>query len=552
MSIDINSARATRGSDIETTATNTNLEAADEIARQLRIRDIGGLIVIDFIDMESPKNQRDVEDRLRDAVKMDRARIQIGRLSRFGLLEMSRQRLRPSLGESSHLVCPRCTGIGSIRCGRVHDARHPCASSAKKRARTRPRRSSRRCRWKWPPTSSTKSANGCARWKTRARVDLMIVPNPHIQTPEYSIKRVRTDEIDLPENKVLSYKMPERPQVADPTGTATSSRCSNLPPSSPLRRQLPRPWSCTFPCPPKEAAVAVKTHPANLGFWSRLAYLFTGSAPAAKAAEPAARSRSEPRRDGHRDGSHVIATGIAPRHGGGDRDRGRIGDRDRARAWPRPQSRHAQKAVTVVTRKAAIVTVTASMAAIVSGDRDASPPPRDANQPHATRTREPQREATAVTSSSRASAIRNAWPSARHSVSASANASVSSRPLPNANAAAAPHARLPARMPSQAMPPPPDTSRAAMARRRTRSVAVTVHHVVGRRRGRRGGGRNREGGGQQRNTGGDGNEGDEFRRCPRSLRRGTRSSTPQMSNGNRGEGRDQGASVIAERARSRA
>ena len=101
--------------DIETTATNTNLEAADEIARQLRIRDIGGLIVIDFIDMESPKNQREVEDRLRDAMKMDRARIQIGRLSRFGLLEMSRQRLRPSLGESSHIVCPRCVGIGSIR-----------------------------------------------------------------------------------------------------------------------------------------------------------------------------------------------------------------------------------------------------------------------------------------------------------------------------------------------------------------------------------------------------------------------------------------------------
>src|SRR5215217_5336703 len=115
VSIDINSARATRGSDIEATATNTNLEAADEIARQLRIRDIGGLIVIDFIDMESTKNQRDVEDRLRDAMKVDRARIQIGRLSRFGLLEMSRQRLRPSIAESSHLMCPRCTGIGSIR-----------------------------------------------------------------------------------------------------------------------------------------------------------------------------------------------------------------------------------------------------------------------------------------------------------------------------------------------------------------------------------------------------------------------------------------------------
>ena len=115
VSIDINSARATRGGDIETTATNTNLEAADEIGRQLRIRDIGGLIVIDFIDMEEPRNQRAVEDRLREAMKMDRARIQIGRLSRFGLLEMSRQRLRPSLSDSSHEVCPRCQGIGSIR-----------------------------------------------------------------------------------------------------------------------------------------------------------------------------------------------------------------------------------------------------------------------------------------------------------------------------------------------------------------------------------------------------------------------------------------------------
>ena len=115
VAIDINSARATRGGDIETTATNTNLEAADEIARQLRIRDLGGLIVIDFIDMESAKNQRAVEDRLRDAVHMDRARIQIGKISRFGLLEMSRQRLRPSLGESTHIVCPRCEGLGDIR-----------------------------------------------------------------------------------------------------------------------------------------------------------------------------------------------------------------------------------------------------------------------------------------------------------------------------------------------------------------------------------------------------------------------------------------------------
>ena len=116
ISIDINSARATKGSDIEETALNTNLEAADEIARQLRLRDLGGLIVIDFIDMTArASNQREVENRLRDALKHDRARVQVGRISRFGLLEMSRQRLRPSLGESSQMTCPRCNGQGTIR-----------------------------------------------------------------------------------------------------------------------------------------------------------------------------------------------------------------------------------------------------------------------------------------------------------------------------------------------------------------------------------------------------------------------------------------------------
>ncbi|MEO7916872.1 MAG: Rne/Rng family ribonuclease, partial [Dokdonella sp.] len=113
--IDINSSRATKGSDIEDTAFNTNCEAAVEIARQLRIRDAGGLIVIDFIDMDSPRHQREVEDKLKDALKHDRARVQIGRISRFGLLEMSRQRLRPSLGEATQIVCPRCEGHGTIR-----------------------------------------------------------------------------------------------------------------------------------------------------------------------------------------------------------------------------------------------------------------------------------------------------------------------------------------------------------------------------------------------------------------------------------------------------
>ena len=115
VSVDVNSARATKGSDVEQTAYNTNLEAADEIARQMRLRDLGGLIVIDFIDMENPKNQREVENRLRDALHHDRARVQTGKISRFGLLEMSRQRLQPSLGETSYTPCPRCHGTGHIR-----------------------------------------------------------------------------------------------------------------------------------------------------------------------------------------------------------------------------------------------------------------------------------------------------------------------------------------------------------------------------------------------------------------------------------------------------
>ena len=121
VSVDVNSARATRGHDIEETAFRTNLEAAEEVARQLRLRDLGGLVVIDFIDMESQRNQREVENRLRDALRYDRARVQLGKISRFGLMELSRQRLRPSLGESSHEACPRCHGTGHIReIGRAH------------------------------------------------------------------------------------------------------------------------------------------------------------------------------------------------------------------------------------------------------------------------------------------------------------------------------------------------------------------------------------------------------------------------------------------------
>src|SRR3954447_25299887 len=215
VSIDINSARATRGSDIETTATTTNLEAADEVARQLRIRDIGGLIVIDFIDMESPKNQRDVEDRLRDAVKMDRARIQIGRLSRFGLLEMSRQRLRPSLSDSSHIVCPRCVGNGSIR-----SAKSMALAVLRLIGEELRKDRTSKVVAQVPVEVATYLINEkremLRQLEDKSTGELIIVPNLHMQTPDFTLRRVRDDEAELPENKEKSYLMPVKPAVIEP------------------------------------------------------------------------------------------------------------------------------------------------------------------------------------------------------------------------------------------------------------------------------------------------------------------------------------------------
>jgi ribonuclease E len=194
LSIDINSARATKGSDIEETALNTNLEAADEIARQLRIRDLGGLVVIDFIDMQPSRHHREVENRLREALKMDRARIQIGRISRFGLLEMSRQRLRPSLGESSQIVCPRCTGQGTIRgveslslsVLRIIEEEAMKDNTARVVARV-------------PVDVGTYLLNEkrdlLLELETRHRVSVILVPTPTLETPSYDIQRIRRDEL---------------------------------------------------------------------------------------------------------------------------------------------------------------------------------------------------------------------------------------------------------------------------------------------------------------------------------------------------------------------
>jgi ribonuclease E len=344
VSIDINSARATRGSDIETTATNTNLEAADEIARQLRIRDIGGLIVIDFIDMESTKNQREVEDRLRDAVKMDRARIQIGRLSRFGLLEMSRQRLRPSLGESSHIVCPRCVGIGNIR-----SIESLTLSVLRLIGEELRKDRTSRVIVQVPVDVATYLFNEKREWlrtlEDKSEAELIIVPNENMQTPEYTITRLRDDEAELPENKQLSYLMPTAPVVAEP-GTAKDKRPPAEAPA--VATLLPATAAPLHPTP-APVAVAPEATPAPVepvskgGFSGWLKRMFAGEpapAPQPVVADPvvakpatsssSSSSRSDGRRDGRREhsrGGHRHADGGSRRDrgdrgGGGDRDRG--------------------------------------------------------------------------------------------------------------------------------------------------------------------------------------------------------------------------------------
>ncbi|WP_075272415.1 ribonuclease E [Yersinia pseudotuberculosis] len=271
--IDINSARATRGGDIEETAFNTNLEAADEIARQLRLRDLGGLIVIDFIDMTPVRHQREVENRLRDAVRQDRARIQIGRISRFGLLEMSRQRLSPSLGESSHHVCPRCSGTGTVR-----DNESLSLSILRLIEEEALKENTHEVHAIVPVQIASyllneKRESVNAIEKRQGGVRAVIVPNDQMQTPHYSVLRVRKGE-EVPS---LSYLLPQlhEAEMAQPLEEATIER---------KRPEQPALATFSLPTevPPEEAPTVAKAKPAvatpaavstdveQPGFFSRL------------------------------------------------------------------------------------------------------------------------------------------------------------------------------------------------------------------------------------------------------------------------------------------
>lgn len=228
VSIDINSAKSTKGGDIEETALMTNLEAANEIARQLRLRDIGGLIVIDFIDMTPIRNQREVEDRLKKALSMDRARVQVGRISRFGLLEMSRQRLRPSLGESSRVTCPRCLGQGTIRgieslgLSVIRIIEEEALKENTAQVRT---------------ILPTEIAAYLLNEKRQAIIDIekrqgvsvIVVPSAHLLTPQYEVERIRISDLSEKDEKLASYKLAIKPEVSGQTANVTLPKAHQEP-----------------------------------------------------------------------------------------------------------------------------------------------------------------------------------------------------------------------------------------------------------------------------------------------------------------------------------
>jgi ribonuclease E len=245
ISIDINSARATKGSDIEETAFNTNLEAADEIARQLRLRDAGGLVVIDFIDMTPVRHQREVENRMKEAVRGDRARVQLGRISRFGLLEMSRQRLRPSLGDSANNVCPRCSGHGTVR-----GTESLALSVLRIMEEESIKDNTGQIEAQLPVNVATYLLNekrsSVRSVEERHSVQLVIIPNPQMETPQYSVARRRPDDAI----QEMSYNLPLIEQAENITD-------KNVAPA--MAKEQPALQSLIAPELKKTAPVSVKS-----------------------------------------------------------------------------------------------------------------------------------------------------------------------------------------------------------------------------------------------------------------------------------------------------
>src|SRR2546425_417238 len=309
VAIDVNSARATRGGDIEETALRTNLEAADEVARQLRLRDLGGLIVIDFIDMESQRNQRDVENRLRDALKFDRARVQIGKISRFGLMELSRQRLQPSLEETAHISCPRCSGTGFIR-GTESTALHVLRILQEEAMKE----NTGAVHAQVPVDVSSFLLNEkraeIQKLEARLKVNIVLVPNPHLETPHYKVQRLRHEELNEMEHVPSSYELVERPEEPKAPGEEAEAKrerqvavVKSITPDQPAPMPQARPQPAVRAPQPQPAAAAVQTAPgeARTGIINRLFGWFKAEPVAPAAAPVKGLSQPTPAREPRRD-----------------------------------------------------------------------------------------------------------------------------------------------------------------------------------------------------------------------------------------------------------
>lgn len=307
VAVDVNSARATRGADIEETALKTNIEAAEEVARQMRLRDLGGLIVIDFIDMEEPRNQREIEQRLRDAIRPDRARVQIGRISRFGLMELSRQRLRPSLSEGHHITCPRCNGVGVIR-----DTESCALQVLRILQEEATKEGTGALHAQVPVDVATYLLNEkraeVAKLEARYRVPVVLIPNTMLETPHYHIERLRSDDERLEDN-VASYKRPEDLQEVadDPYALKSVEDKPARPKQVPvIKNMLPTDYAPVHEAKPEEKPAAPAKTEEKPGFISGLfaaiARFFSSDASEKKpaAAEDDKKPAKKDRRDGDR------------------------------------------------------------------------------------------------------------------------------------------------------------------------------------------------------------------------------------------------------------
>ena len=328
VSIDINSARATKGADIEETALNINLEAAEEVARQLRLRDVGGLIVIDFIDMVAPRSQRAVEAKMREALEADRARVQVGRISRFGLMEMSRQRIRPSLDELTTEVCPRCNGQGRIR-----DIRSLALTILRVVEEECLKERSSIVRAMVPTNTAAYLLNEkrreVAEIETRTDTHVVVVPAAHLETPHYDIQRIREDNAEAEAN-VLSYELAEVHVETDMP--VRDSRPSRAAPAAPARVAPVSPVSAT-PAPPATkppaASTAGEDKPGLMGFIRNLFGESTAAqapAPKRQEARPAQERRrrdsGDSRRSPRRQGGQTDRRASESRNGRGNAARG--------------------------------------------------------------------------------------------------------------------------------------------------------------------------------------------------------------------------------------